>query len=146
MARIEVRGAASLPPPFVDIQVYRYTYTDPYMVPTADRRHGDVTDMHRDVSQGVTPANDRELRSENSARTSSRGGDYRYEHGADMRCRGTFWPTAMILVAGSPRGRGIGTSTHRSITTKGSNRGEGSGEGTYPVSPCLLYTSPSPRD
>ena len=34
------------------------------MVHIAERRHGDVTDMHRYVFQGDTPANDRGLRSE----------------------------------------------------------------------------------
>ena len=84
------------PPPlsYLDIQVCRYTYTDLCMVPIAERRHGDVTDTHRYVFQGVTPANDRELRSETLCENSRWGG----ELSIYPRCRHAQ-PTAMIIKA-----------------------------------------------
>ena len=65
-----------LPPlPYPYTQVCRYTYTDPCMVPIEERRHGDVTDIHRYAFQGVSPVNGRELRSETFCENSKWGGE-----------------------------------------------------------------------
>jgi len=63
------------PLPYPYTQVCRYTYTDPCMVPIEERRHGDVTDIHRYAFQGVSPVNDRALRSETFCENSQWGGE-----------------------------------------------------------------------
>ena len=111
------------------------------MVPMEERRHGDVTDIHRYAFQGVSPVNGRELRSETFCENSKWGG----ELSIFSWCRHAQ-PTQTVADGNDNRGAGVAAGSrdwpaHAQVyNTKRLNpEGEG-GRGYIPGVSLPLFT------